>query len=106
MALTLTGVTPFNKGSKRAVTLTIAFDSSYPTGGESLSLADMGFVSSVDIVQVEPTLGYVFTYDYTNKKLIAYYGDNNNASDGALIEVPNTTDLSAVVGVKLEATGN
>lgn len=30
-------------------------------------------------------------------KLVAYMGDNNNASDGPLIQVADTTDLSSIV---------
>jgi hypothetical protein len=80
---------------------TIAFDSSYPTGGEAL---DIGSASEVILhVQAGPKSGYVFEFDYANQKLLAYYADNNNASDGALIQVPDTTDLSAVTGVRFRA---
>lgn len=52
----------------------ITFDSSYATGGESLTPADLGFDTNVVIVQLtaHTAAGYQFEYDYTNKKLKAY----------------------------------
>lgn len=85
----------------------VAFDSSYPTGGEALTAADLGFEDAAAnlIVHVPMKSGYMFEYDGTNAKIKAYYGDNNNASDGPLIEVPNTTDLSALTDVLVIAYG-
>lgn len=40
--------------------------------------------------------GYKAEYINSTDKLKVYYVDNNNASDGPQIEVPNATDLSAV----------
>jgi len=91
-------------GNKRVRTVDIAFDSSYPTGGESLTASDLG-LSVVDLVIPSPKSGYVFEYDYTNSKIKAYYADYDATSDGALIEVANTTDLSGVTGVRLLAMG-
>lgn len=81
----------------------IDFDNSYPTGGESLDLSS--YFKELINVQINPKSGYVFEYDYTNKKVMAYYGDNNNAADGPLIEVPNATDLSSLTGVRVIAWG-
>lgn len=106
MALTVT--TPVHKPLGLAVrTRLISFDSSYPTGGESLTAADLGFEDNAAnlIVLVPSKSGYVFEYDGANAKIKAYYGDNNNASDGPLIEVPNTTDLSAITDVRVIAFG-
>ena len=82
----------------------VDFDSSYPTGGESLPASDLG-LSVVDIVLPSPKSGYIFEYDYTNSKLKAYYADYDASADGALIEVASTTDLSGVTGVKLLVMG-
>lgn len=79
--------------------VSFAGDSSYPTGGSAFDAKwvaakhqtrDVLAVLSVDCS------GYVPAYDTSTGKLKFYYGDNNNASDGPLIEVPNTTDLSGV----------
>ena len=72
----------------------VAFDASYPTGGEGLTAANLD-LDSIDLVIAPPAGGYVFEYDYTNSKLLAYYG-NYDAADGPLIEVPNATDLALI----------
>tara|TARA_R100000234_G_C4849208_1_gene114401 strand:+ start:90 stop:425 length:336 start_codon:yes stop_codon:yes gene_type:complete len=72
----------------------VQFDSSYPTGGESLSAADLGFTAlHMVIVQAESTLGYVAQYDYTNEKIEVYEA---GADGAALDEVANTTNLSSL----------
>lgn len=82
--------------------LKIAFDSSYPTGGETV---DVALNSRFSRVNAQPTSGYVFQFDPATQKLLAYYGDNNNAADGPLIQVPDTTDLSALTSVLAIALG-
>lgn len=74
---------------------TVTFDSSYPTGGEALTAADFG-LSSIVWAHASNASGYVFSYDYTNSKLLAYRGDNDNAADAPMIEVANAVNLSAV----------
>ncbi len=81
----------------------IDFDSSYPTGGEALDLS--GWIKSLLFIQFESMGGYVFRYDHTNSKVMAYWGDNDNAAHAVLAEVTDTTDLSALVGVKFLAVG-
>lgn len=105
MALTIDQNVSLNVGHRRGVIVDVDFDSSYPTGGESLTASDLGFAGTVDLLLAEPQSGYVFEYDRVNSKLLAYYGDNNNASDGPLIEVPNTTNLSTVTNVRVFAVG-
>jgi len=88
----------------KIVVVDITFDSSYAgAAGEALNIAQLGLseVYYASITQKAPLGGtsntngqYVFQWDYTNKTIRAYYVDNNNASDGTLIEVPDTTDLS------------
>lgn len=70
----------------------ITFDASYATGGEALTADDLG-LSSIDFVSVEPASGYLFEYDYTNAKVLAY---RCAAAAGAHTQVPNATNLSAV----------
>lgn len=82
---------------------TIDLDSSYPTGGEALDLS--GDFNDLLLVQIEPMAGYIFVYDYDNKKVIAYYADYDAGADGALIEVADTTDLSALTGIRVLARG-
>lgn len=75
---------------------TLAFDDSYPTGGEPV---DFGFTPT--IVLLQPASGYVFEYDADNGQVLAYYADYDATADGALIQVANATDLSAVSTVYL-----
>lgn len=106
MAATVTSVTGRAEsiGSKRFVIVDIALDASYPTGGESITAGTFG-LATVDFVLCEPSAGYTFEYDHANSKLLAYYSDNNNASDGPAIQVPNTTDLSALTSIRAFVIG-
>lgn len=101
MALTLAKVneSPVRLGTGVMKVYTLAFDASYPTGGEAITLADIGY-KGLYVAIVLPRLGYVFDYDYTNNKVLAYYSDYDAGADGALIEVPDTTNLSTVTGVR------
>lgn len=109
MALTITnraGALPTeNLGGMWCRILDVDFDASYPTGGESLNEVELGFPDNFRLLAVIalPRLGYVFEYDYTNLKLLAYYSDYDAVADGALIQVPNTTNLSTVTDVRVIA---
>jgi len=73
MALTKTYDLPSAERISRNVgiiTGKISFDSSYPTGGESLDLTDR--LKTVLAVFFENKGGYFFEYDYTNEKVKAY----------------------------------
>lgn len=51
--------------------VTIAMDSSYPTGGEALAASSLALVT-VYHVSCDINDGYLFQYDYTNSKLLAF----------------------------------
>lgn len=103
MALTITNVDNSALMNKRVVFATLAFDSSYPTGGEGLTANDLGMLA-FDMVLVEPSAGFVFSFDRANNKVKAFWVDTT--TDGAaMAEVVNTTDLSGVTGVKVMAIG-
>lgn len=55
-------------GNKRFHHFTLAFDSSYPTGGESLTPRNLG-LSGIDLILLEPGYGFLFEYDHTNEKV-------------------------------------
>lgn len=87
--------------------LDIAFDNSYPTGGEPFDAAaevrskgNFDKTPTVIGVMIESKGGYVFTYDRANAKILAYYGDYDPAAAAPLAEVPNETNLAAVTGVR------
>lgn len=104
MALTISNIVHHGLKDASVKLADCAFDSSYPTGGEALAPSALG-MARFERVIAENKSGYLFEYDYTNEKLLAYYADNDGASDGALIQVADTTDLSAVTGVKLTVIG-
>ena len=51
-------------GDLKYKVIEITFDSSYATGGESLTASDIGF-DQIVLAQIEPTDGMNFAYDYT-----------------------------------------
>ena len=127
-------------GDKNIVTGTLAFDSSYPTGGESLTAANLG-LSILDFILIQTTKGLMFEYDYTNSLVLAYLmgvttGASASATAGTtkgaklvdsaaaqtaarllgttisttydlgfLKQVPNTTSLATITGVRFFAFG-
>lgn len=66
----------------------VTMDSSYAAGGWAVTPANFSLTGITEI-QLTPAGGYVFEYDKAAAKIKAYWGDNNNASDGPLIEIPN-----------------
>lgn len=111
MAITATRVAgPYKLGDRWQTLTTVLLDSSYPTGGEALSKADLGFAATVDPewnVIALPTAGYIPEYDHTNSKLLMYDQKDPAAAGGADIALPqvgNTVDLSLVT-VRCVATG-
>ena len=73
----------------------MTFDSSYPTGGESI--AALTTDNKVLAMLGASGGGYIFEFDYDNQKLKVMYGDYSNGSDGVLVQVPNETDLSSLI---------
>lgn len=77
---------------------TVVLDASYPTGGYTGLAAKLTAAASrtPTIVAVfAQSSGYVAYWDYANSKLMLFYS-NSDAADGPMIQVPDTTDLSAV----------
>ena len=92
MAVSVSTVHTNYEGARKVATVDITFDASYPTGGEALTPATLGFVT-LTRVDIDPGDGYVFEYDYANEKVIAYWVDTS--TDGApLAEVAGSEDLS------------
>lgn len=98
MALTFTKIAgPYSIGDRWESIYEAAADASYPTGGWPAATASLGLSAIADPelhVNVGSQGGYLLTYDHTNKKILAY---RQTAATGALVEVPNATDLSAVL---------
>lgn len=75
---------------------TLAFDSSYPTDGEAITVGNMREVKGLMAGKYGD---WIFEYDVTNKKLKAYV-----MSTG--LEVANGTNLSTATGIPYVAWGN
>ncbi len=115
------------------LTGTIAFDSSYPTGGEALTGLSKYFKSLLRL-SVQGEAGYVFEFDRPGNKLKVLYpqgGESTTAVDGSAVvdtgatavtssaangaivtvyagrarEVANAVDLSTLTGVHFIAVG-
>ena len=87
---------PQQQNSERCALATVLFDSSYPTGGESVvKTTDLGLLSTATVtasrvtVQAGLAAGFGFgVWDDTNSLLLLY--------DAAGAQVANTTDASSV----------
>lgn len=90
-------------GQRKTVDVDITFDNSYVTGGEQISLSALGLGFADRITISNPGQGYLCRWDgsRTAPKLLLY---RQTAATGALVEVPNTTDVSTVV-VAVRITG-
>lgn len=104
MGLTLTKVSHEVTGNKRKHVYTAAFDSSYPTGGESLVAADIG-LRQIDYADINPvstgtnaggtSTGALVAAKWAASLVLLYDGDS---------EVGNGTNMSDLT-VKVEAFG-
>lgn len=92
MAVAVSSVVTVFDGPTRVKHAKITFDSSYPTGGETLTASTFGLSSIIGVIADS---GDGYTFEYNAPKLLAYWVDTT--TDGApLVQVANTTDLSAV----------
>lgn len=104
MALTITNAHPqypaLSLGNVKARAVKVTFDSSYPTGGESFTPADLGLSEFIQL-QITPrgegaNKGTVAQFDYTNKKILLFV-EEAVAAGGPLVEAANASDQSSVV---------
>ncbi|HEY7822294.1 MAG TPA: hypothetical protein VIG24_05655 [Acidimicrobiia bacterium] len=91
-------------GTRREVRGSVTFDSSYPTGGEAVTLAQLG-LTRLDWLSVETTDGYVPAWDgSTSAPKIKLFWVDTTVDGAPLAEVTAATDASAVV-VRFHAVG-
>lgn len=111
LALTYQGTLEEVSGNFRKTVVDVAFDTSYPDGGEALSLRQLGMGSAVKDVRIQaPNSGYQFRYDRTNNTLQAF-----RQGPAVLIEASGTIVSGAtytlrklpgyVLGVRVTAGG-
>ena len=98
MALTVLQLGRTNvTGNRLTVALKITPDSSWLAAGESLDLTT--YVSNIETVHIESPGGYVFNYDRTNKKLLAYEAGADGAALDAVSDATNLSSLSVYLTV-------
>lgn len=103
MALTvsLTGDWLQSLGSRRAVNGTITFDSSYATGGESLTPANIGLGVIQSITFNHGEDGYVFKYNHSTQKVMVFtpskptFTVNSSGAIGASMEIGLSADSAS-----------
>lgn len=89
MALAVSIIDSVVEGNKRIVTADVTFDSSYPTGGEAVTLSTLGLNSILFVQMPGAKVANLLQYDYAANKILAYVSSTGS-------QVANTTDLSAV----------
>jgi hypothetical protein len=91
MALTPTLVQRWHDTKRVHVVATVVASGSYTTGGEVLAttIKQLAKISTDPFwVDIRGRAGYIYAYDYATNKVMVFYGDNNNANDGPLIQIP------------------
>jgi len=68
MSITLSNRIQTDVAKRRLVLGELAFDSSYPAGGETLALTTLG-LEKIDQMHINPKGGYSLQYDKTNEKM-------------------------------------
>ena len=107
LSITRTWIQEWNPEA-RMLRLTAAFDSSYPTGGESVNLSD--YVSEIVFAAAQPKNGYVFEIDEAGfavgtLAIKVLHVDMDAVADSALVEVADTTNLASLTGVSVLVIG-
>jgi hypothetical protein len=111
MAAVFTETSRIDLGSGNLlVTGTLAMDNSYPTNGETLDLSSFYPAGNLWVFQADfvSSQGYILSHNggtMAAGKIKAYYMDYDAVADGVPIEVPNTTDLSAITAAKILMVG-
>jgi opacity protein-like surface antigen len=112
-AITVVADKPQHWGTKLVVFATLALDSSYRNGGETLTPANLGLTNIKHIDLTCDLAGYLLQYDYSAQKVVVYADAESTAvkvneyipfSDVA--PDTNAVDLSGVTGIRIFAIGN
>lgn len=105
MALTITTSGDWNsvEGPRRKTRGTLAFDSSYLAGGESLVPRDVG-LRVIEQFNARPTNGYYFQYDSTNALLKAYTSQAAGYINIDTTAVASTSGSSHLISYTLPAS--
>ena len=90
LAFTESREIPKGKGGPELRFIDIEFDSSYPTGGEAITAANVGFTTIFAVFPPASLGGCVLEWDSTNSKIKAYWCDYDGSADAILIELGST----------------
>lgn len=94
MALTIVPLATLKTSDNETQIVNITFDSSYPTGGEALTAAELGLHSILGcVIGGINAVRYHAGWDQANKKLMLYQEDGTS---GIEAQVANASDQSAV----------
>jgi len=104
MAVTITILRSAKSDRESVRDGTLDFNNNYSGIGE-LFYPSLLNLTGFNHVSIMPKGGYVFEYDYTAQRVKVFYADYDATADGALIEVPMGTDLSALTGVRYRVFG-
>lgn len=106
MAATVTSLIRQRTDKKFITHNLITLDTTYPTGGESITPNALG-LGTIEAGYVPGTVdGYLFQWDNSANKLQAFYCDYDAGADGALIEVTTGADISAAAPIILVTIGS
>lgn len=101
MALVPSNLQYDNVGSEKKVIGTLAFDSSYPTGGEALAASSLG-LAQIRRLKLQPEQGYEFSVAYTTPfsvNVLAYV--SAGATPAGTISAPTFTGTAPVSDLNL-----
>lgn len=85
-------------GDKQVRFVDVTFDSSYPTGGETLA-ASLVDLNKIEFVLAAPAAGLVFEYDHANDKLKAIF------PSGGVDAAPTSLSAPTITGTGTAVTG-
>lgn len=94
MAATFSRILNQVAGNRRHTVTAVTFDTSYLTGGESVTANDLGLYK-IDSVTVQPTVGYIGEYITSTSEILARW--SGATTDAVLAEVSSTTNMGTVV---------
>lgn len=109
MALTVSNLQFESAGPRTRAVFQIAFDNSYPTGGELLLPAQLGLTDIISFNVVGDEGGLEFDYDYTNKKVKVFLSAgaaHQHAQQGLTEVVPVAANVGAYTLIFSPLVGN
>jgi hypothetical protein len=106
MALTFSNLKYDVEGTNRVVRGTVAFDSSYASGGETLTPSVFGLNTLVNFNVINAEAGYSFEYLPTTGKLKVYFGSASHTHGiGSYVAANESSHTHAATGLTVTGIG-